>query len=92
MSSGHTQDTHKIESDGYRWFFGMGLLAVVFCLVLKAADDGLSTSTRDKVLGQTLHELRGAQASLPGRVTDTRQTLPFMHQNASDATSAEDHH
>lgn len=96
MSAAHGQDSHKVESDGYRWFFGMGLLALVFCFVLKTVDDKLSTSDSEKRLGQTLHELRTAQASLPARVTDSRQTLPFMHSHQANEQvseqSAEAHH
>jgi hypothetical protein len=63
----------QIASDARRWFFGAGLAAVLLSLFLAVTDYRLSHSDREKVLGQTLKELRTAQSSLPSRVTDPRQ-------------------
>jgi hypothetical protein len=88
MSSSSAADQEKIERDGYRWFFALGLVAIALSLALWTVDDVLSKSDSEQRLGQTIHELRTAQHTLPARVTDTRQTLPFMH-NQHDAVSAE---
>lgn len=93
MSSSSTADQAKIERDGYRWFFALGLVAIALSLALWTVDDVLSNSDSEQRLGQTLKELRTAQHTLPARVTDSRQTLPFMHQQheSESATSTEAH-
>ncbi len=78
-------------SDGYRWFFGMGLVAVCFAIFLATVDQRLSQSDRERVLGATLKELRTAQASLPSRVTDSRQTQSFMHAAVPESQAGHDH-
>lgn len=50
---------------GSRWFMVAGSIAVAFAAALFMVDEGLSNSPRERVLGQTLEELRTAQASLP---------------------------
>ncbi|RIL04435.1 MAG: hypothetical protein DCC75_12635 [Proteobacteria bacterium] len=62
-----------IHNDGMRWLFGAGLFAVLLCVFLYWADYYLRHSRQEAVLGETLRELRGAQNSLPGHVTDARQ-------------------
>lgn len=85
-----SHDQHQVEqADGYRWFFVVGLVAVAFSVFLATVDQRLSESDGERVLGATLRELRTAQTSLPSRVTDSRQTLSFMHSE-SNGTSAHD--
>jgi hypothetical protein len=50
---------------GSRWFVVAGGVAVVFAAALFTVDEALSNSPRERRLGQTLQELRTAQASLP---------------------------
>lgn len=77
------------QAGGYRWFFVVGLIAVAFSVFLATVDQRLSESKSEQVLGSTLRELRTAQASLPARVTDSRQTQSFMHVESS-ATGGHD--
>ena len=70
----------EIERAGMKWFFIAGPIAILFSIWLCRMDNMLSTSDKEQVLGATLKELRTAQASLPARATDTRQTQPFMHE------------
>lgn len=63
----------KIAGDARRWFFGAGLAAILLSFFLAVTDYRLSHSDKEQVLGSTLKELRGAQSSLPSRVTDPRQ-------------------
>lgn len=58
---------------GTKWFFMAGLFAIAFSFALVKIDDSLTESKRDKILGETLHELRTAQASLPSRSQDERE-------------------
>lgn len=94
MGGSSAVDQAKIERDGYRWFFMLGLVAVGLAATLWAVDDKLSYSDSEKKLGETLHELRTAQTTLPGRVTDTRQTLPFLHREpvVTGEVHADEHH
>ena len=71
-----------------RWFVGAGLFAVLFSFFLYRADEGLSHSTRDKVLGETLYELRAAQTALGSGATDPRQ----LHHPESPLTAAQAPH
>ena len=66
-------DTLKIESDGWRWFFIAGGAAVLLTLFLVWTDSYLSNSKREEILRDTLYDLRTAQASLPSEVSDPRQ-------------------
>jgi hypothetical protein len=86
--SRHVQE----QADGYRWFFIVGLIAVAFSVFLATVDKRLSESDSEKRLGETLRVLRTAQASLPARVTDSRQTMPFMHSvTKSENAGGESH-
>ena len=79
-----------VQADGYRWFFVVGAIAICFSIFLANIDKRLSESDKEKRLGDTLRELRTAQTTLPSRVTDSRQTLSFMH-SANEAVSHEGH-
>lgn len=85
----HAHAHAKEQTDGFRWFLIVGVIAVVFSIVLATVDKRLSESDSEKRLGATLRELRTAQASLPSRVTDTRQTNSFMHAASESNASAE---
>lgn len=63
----------RIESDAIRWLLGAGILAVALCCFLVISDNRLTHSKREQELGETLRELRSAQAGLPARVLDQRQ-------------------
>lgn len=52
--------------DGWRWFMGAGLFALLLCFFLYKADRLLSTSDREQRLGETLRELRTAQFEIAG--------------------------
>ena len=79
-------------SDGRTWFLWAGLTAMVFSFCLFRVDEYLSRGKeRDFAHAQMMRELRLAQASLPSRVTDSRQLLPLTiegsehsHSNGAD--------
>jgi hypothetical protein len=50
--------------NGTKWFYGAGLVALLLSYALFSADEMLSHSPREKILGETLKELRTAQSSL----------------------------
>jgi len=84
--SHNSAQIEQIESKAaLRWFFGAGLVAVLLVVALYTIDHRLSTSPRERELGDTLRKLRGAQAALPGRVTDNRQLMPFAHEAVEPA-------
>lgn len=57
---------------GTQWFIGSLIVALCFAGFLYYCDQRLSNSPRDRILGQTLLELRTAQTSLPGNISDSR--------------------
>ncbi|RMG41669.1 MAG: hypothetical protein D6719_08035 [Candidatus Dadabacteria bacterium] len=61
------------QQAGLRWLIGAGLFAVALSVFLYRVDIGLSTSQREKVLGETLREIRTAQAALKSADPDPRQ-------------------
>lgn len=69
------EDQAVIESNAKRWFLIAGLVAIGLVAFLMKADNLLTFSKREQVLGQTLKELRGAQTNLPSRPTDDRQLI-----------------
>lgn len=90
--SHHSSQLEQIEAkSAVRWLFTAGVGAVLLVIALYWIDNRLSTSPRERDLGNTLRELRGAQAALPGRVDDGRQLMPFAHQanvSASEPVAA----
>lgn len=52
------------EGGAAKWFYGAGLIAILFSAFLFNRDEYLSNSPRDRDLGKTIHELRLAQTSL----------------------------
>lgn len=74
--SGH-DNNQVIARDAYIWLLGAGAFAVALSISLALVDHGMSRSDSEKRLGETLRELRTAQASMDSRVTDLRQ-----HENS----------
>ena len=68
----------KEVRDGQYWLLGAGAFAIVFSLFLQYVDHSLTTSQSEKVLGDTLYELRMAQSTVSAAATDPRQTTPFL--------------
>ena len=89
MSSTDARDTQVITRDAYRWFFIAGGAAVALALFLAATDYSLSHSDREQKLGAVIGEMRRAQTTMKGRVTDERQTEEFLYNDA--APVAESH-
>ncbi|MBN8549690.1 MAG: hypothetical protein J0M12_10275 [Deltaproteobacteria bacterium] len=87
----HNEES-KVAADGYRWFFFVGILAVLFSIFLATVDKRLSESDGERKLGATLRELRTAQSSLPSRVTDTRETLSFLHTESNGESANDESH
>lgn len=81
--SGHVADNETIEADAIKWIISAGGFAVLLSLFLVTADYQLSHSDKEKRLGETLRELRTAQASMASRVTDPRQTQPFLYSTTN---------
>ena len=70
---------------GARWFYLVGAIAVLFSYILFRTDEALTHSPREKVLGQTLRELRTAQASL-GNISTVDPRLSNAVSNSKDQT------
>lgn len=66
-------------SGGFKWLLFAGGAAVLLSISLFCVDDKVMGKAidRDREHAAELRELRMAQASLPARVTDPRQTLPL---------------
>ena len=72
------------EKLGLQWFLGAGLFAVLLSIFLASADNFLSTSDKEKKLGEALHQLRQSQTSLASLESDARE---FMGGSALVASS-----
>ncbi|MBX7137367.1 MAG: hypothetical protein K1X83_05235 [Oligoflexia bacterium] len=66
-------DPNELKA-GMKWLWGAGLAAVLLSVALFCADEALTNSKRDQILGQTLNELRTAQTSIVSDTTDPRQS------------------
>lgn len=64
--------TEKERRDSWIWLFAGGTFAICVGLFAFFADRYLSTNGRERILGETIHEIRTAQASVPSSV-DPRQ-------------------
>lgn len=64
--------TQKESRDSWVWLFVGGAFAICVALFAFWSDRTLSTSDHEKRLGETIHELRSAQAGLPSSL-DPRQ-------------------
>jgi hypothetical protein len=74
-------DVNAQEIQGsYKWLLIAGSAAVLLSCFLFYIDDVVMGGAieRDKAHAAQMAELRKAQASLPARVNDDRQTLPLM--------------
>lgn len=84
----HTSDSEKVGAK--TWLVVAGGLAIVLSVALFKVDEYLVRGPeRERAHNAQLAELRTAQASLPSRVTDNRQTLELTHQQA--AAGSDDH-
>jgi hypothetical protein len=63
----------------YKWLLIAGTAAVLLSVFLFYVDDVVMRHApdRDRAQAAEMAELRKAQAGLPARVTDERQTLPL---------------
>jgi hypothetical protein len=76
--TGFMELNQKEINSGYTWLVCAGGVAILFSLALYLTDNYKEGSTlRDRQHNAELQELRGAQASLAGRVSDERQLLPL---------------
>lgn len=58
--------------NAWTWFFCAGILAIGLSAFLQISDFRLSTSPRERILGNTLYELRLAQTSVKAGAVDPR--------------------
>ena len=92
MAIGAGVESEQEAKDGTVWYFTALCVAVLLTLALWRWDDALSNSTREQDLGRTLRELRGAQTSLPSKVTDVRQTISIQAHGAGAQDDAHADH
>lgn len=69
----------KEVRDGMNWLLWGGLAALLLVAFMVWADLFLARWDHEQRLGETLRELRSAQASLEAWVSDTRQTMPELY-------------
>jgi hypothetical protein len=75
---------------GFTWLVCAGSIAILFSAALYLTDNYKEGSTlRDQQHNAQLKELRDAQASLPGRVTDERQVLTLTIEGEGAPAKAE---
>jgi hypothetical protein len=77
----------------YKWLMIAGTAAVLLSAFLFYIDDVVMRHApdRDRAQAAEMAELRKAQAGLPARVTDDRQTLPLEIEQHKDSGSAHSH-
>ena len=69
----HAASTSRDEEKvGITWLLIGLVVGIALTCFLMRVDDALTFSTRDKVLGETLRELRTGQTSIPSRSVDPR--------------------
>lgn len=78
---------HNESRDGITWLLCAGGIAVLFSISLYCADEHImgKATERDHKHAAEMAELRTAQVSVPGRVTDQRQTLPLTIEQEGSA-------
>jgi hypothetical protein len=88
------QLTHKESRDGITWLLCAGGIAILFSISLYCADEHVmgKATERDHKHAAEMAELRTAQASVPGRVTDERQLLPLTIEQEAPAASGSNKH
>jgi hypothetical protein len=79
---------------GFKWLLFAGTAAVLLSLFLFYVDDVVMRGApeRDKEHAAQMAELRKAQAGLPSRVTDDRQTLPLNIEKDHTSGDADTSH
>jgi hypothetical protein len=80
MAGMESTELRNIELQGsYKWLLISGTAAVLLSVFLFYVDDVVMRQApdRDRAQAAEMAELRKAQAGLPARVTDERQTLPL---------------
>lgn len=88
--AGH-DNNQAIARDAYIWLIGAGTFAVALSLFLALADHAMSRSDSELRLGETLREMRTAQASMHTRVTDPRQREDFLEAKPASDSAAPGH-
>jgi len=85
--------TKEIEGS-YKWLTIAGAAAVALSGFLFYIDDVVMRHApeRDRAQAAEMAELRKAQAGLPARVTDSRQTLPLAIEKEQTGASGHDTH
>jgi|688.fasta_scaffold1985958_1 hypothetical protein len=80
---------HKESRDGITWLLCAGGIAILFSISLYCADEHVmgKATERDHKHAAEMAELRTAQVSVPGRVTDERQLLPLTLEHEDSAAS-----
>lgn len=80
---GHSCDgvaSKKEHQDGMKWFFATLVVSFLFLLFLVKVDSSLSSSNKEKQLGETLHQLRTAQTTLGSDSIDPRSLISSGQQ------------
>ena len=70
------------QKSGMVWLSIAGPVAILLVFALYTVNNRLTESTGEKVLGDTLRELRGAQTSIQSHYSDVRSTNEGMHAGA----------
>jgi hypothetical protein len=81
-----TELRDKEIQGSYKWLMIAGTAAVLLSCFLFYIDDVVMQHApdRDRAQAAEMAELRKAQAGLPARVTDDRQTLPLKIEKESE--------
>ena len=81
----------KVVKNSYTWLVVAGGAAIALGIFLYSVDNSLTFSNSEEVLGETLHELRSAQAEVSPGISDLRQTGGIALTQEIDA-HGDDHH
>ncbi|MEZ4755072.1 MAG: hypothetical protein R3A13_12385 [Bdellovibrionota bacterium] len=79
------------RSLGFRWLFGAGFVAIALAYTLFNVDLTLTSSDVEIKRAETILTLRGAQTTLPSRVTDDRQLNGFSFEVKESESSQASH-
>jgi hypothetical protein len=81
------QIDHNESRGGLTWLLCAGSIAIIFSISLYCADEHImgKATERDQQHAAQMAELRTAQASVPGRVSDERQLLPLTIEGSESA-------
>jgi hypothetical protein len=75
------------QKRGMIWLCIAAPVAIAFTCTLYFVNNFLEASPTERILGETLQELRGAQTSLKSYVTDERQTNEQAHESGLRAAT-----